>query len=74
MPTVIIKSQQNLDNQSEEGGFENPDFMIELNPDFHTAQPYIHPSNAMRSPGYYFSTPSINPFGFFQSPSTPKNI
>ena len=28
----------------------------------------------MRSPGYYFNTPTINAFSFFQSPSTPKNI
>jgi hypothetical protein len=48
--------------------------MIELKEDFHTAQPCVHPSNSMRSPGYYFSTPSINPFGYFQSPSTPKNL
>jgi hypothetical protein len=28
MPTVIIKSQQNLDNQEEEPAFDNPDFLI----------------------------------------------
>lgn len=49
--------------------------MIELKEeDYHTAQPYVLPSNSMLSPGYYFSTPSINTFNFFQSPATPKNL
>lgn len=48
--------------------------MIELKEDFHTAQPCIHPNNTILSPGYFFSTPSINPFNFFQSPATPKNL
>lgn len=76
MPTVIIKSQQNLDNQEEEEpAFDNPDFLIELKEDFHTAQQPTNQFNpTIRSPGYFFSTPSINPFGFFQSPSTPKSI
>jgi len=31
-------------------------------------------NNNIRSPGYYFNTPSINTYGFFQSPSTPKPV
>ena len=72
-PTVIIQSQQNEEEGVPSDDQINP-FFIELKEDFNPlgSQNYSFSSNC--TPGFYFNTPSMNPFNFIQSPSTPKNI
>ena len=80
-PTVIIKSQQIIpENDKEEPNqmnsmFDHPDFLIELK-DCEIPGPFTSRRSSssfnLSSPGFYFNSPGSNPFGFMQSPSTPK--
>ena len=62
--------------EREEQRFDNPEFEIELNDENPVLgfEPQIASTPAMQpfgSPGFYFGTPSMNPF-LFHSPETPK--